>query len=155
MIIFFIAVFFMSVGVYFYFQVDKSIHKEQDTKKEEKQDSYGKERVEGEENVIFSKDNIEVSEQSKALFNILSSWGKIIYEKGDYQNFSKKSNMYFISLNDLNKKYSYDISQFKDDKGNICDVNSSGIYFDSENTLQISRESDMLPIVPSLVKCVF
>ena len=105
-----------------------------------------KERV-----IEFSNDQSKLNDDNmKDLFLKLDSWGSKIYEKKEYLSFSKKNNMYFISLKELSEKYKYDISIFKDQKGTFCDIDVSGIYFDINNDRKINMDT---PVRAVLVDC--
>ena len=103
----------------------------------------------------FSNEIVEIATNPalKNSFDILNTYGKKIYDEKLYTSYSKKDDMYFISLADLNKIYGYDISVFKDEKGNVCDVEESGIYFDIDNHLKLENTEYFDPIIPDLIGC--
>ena len=81
--------------------------------------------------------------------NILFEYSNKIYESNDYKNFDKVDNQYFISLKDLSSKYKYDFSNFiNKDNHKECDLETSGIYFDTENVRKL--EYYKYPIVIDL-----
>ena len=88
------------------------------------------------------------------LFEKLSSYGDEIYNsKKDYTTYSKRNGAYFISLTDLKKDFNYDISMFKDEKDNLCDVDNSGILFDDDRKLGIEYLDDENPISVIIIGC--
>ena len=89
----------------------------------------------------------------KDLLQNLLRWGSYIYNRNEYLSFGKKNNIYFISLKELNEKYSYDISIFKDGDGTACDVEESGVYFDVDDVLGLTKGEHYEPISPALVGC--
>jgi tRNA A37 N6-isopentenylltransferase MiaA len=96
----------------------------------------------------------EPSEKQKELMNTLSDWGKQLYEKKEYTSYEGQGGVYFISLKDLKEKYSYDISIFHNENGNKCDVNKTGIYFDTENVLGRRFDSgNYIPYFPLISNC--
>ena len=101
--------------------------------------------------VEFSNHQSELNDDKmKELYLKLDNWGRQIYEKKEYLSFSKKNNMYFISLKELSEKYNYDISIFKDKKGTDCDLDVSGIYFDIDNIRKLNME---IPLLSTLIDC--
>ena len=107
------------------------------------------------EGVTFTDEKIEIPEgsQLEKMYSVLSEYGKTIYNNKAYENFDKKNDMYFISLQQLNTDFSYDISGFKGEDGTICDIKESGIYFDINHVMKLEYNEDFLPVLPSLVKC--
>ena len=109
-----------------------------------------------EEDDILSKE-IKNENEDSLIFQLsgkLYVIGKEIYQNGDYKNFSKRNDLYFVSLQELHEKYSYDISGFIGDDGTQCDVELSGIYFDPDNSMNIEHEEEEdLPISPILIGC--
>ncbi len=148
LVIIFIAVLSLIGGFALEFLYDskakpESKPKEEITKKEE------------EPKEPFSGQSVEISKSSPMfeLFDMLSIYTKKYYDDKTYLSYSKKNDMYFISLADLNKLYGFDISVFKDEKGNVCDIEESGVYFDPDNHLNLEYTSDFDPIIPSLIGC--
>ena len=110
-----------------------------------------KEETKKERVIEFSNNQSELNDDKmKELYLKLDSWGRNIYEKKEYLSFTKKNNMYFISLKELSEKYNYDISIFKDQNGTYCDSDISGIYFDINNDRKINMD---IPVRSLLVDC--
>ena len=103
----------------------------------------------------FSKDNdlnsntsnynsVQNAEEAKkiydTLYDKLYNEGKLIYYLALKDEYSVDDNLYFISLKQLKEDFDYDISDFKDDKGAICNTDISGIYFakDEEKELGVT-----------------
>lgn len=87
------------------------------------------------------------------LYNKLASYGKEVYDSKKYEKYDKRNNAYFISLKQLNEDFNYDISMFKDEKGTLCDVEQSGIFFDVDYKSGVSFADNADPILASLVGC--
>lgn len=103
--------------------------------------------------VTLSEEDSDENPYISNLFTVLSNYGYEIYDKQQYSSYSKENDMYFISLNQLKKDFSYEISSFKGEDGTVCDKNKSGIYFDIDNTLGIEYSEDFKPIFPMLIGC--
>jgi len=104
----------------------------------------------------LSGEKIEISEDSylNILFEKLSSYGNEIYmNKKEYTTYAMRNGAYFVSLIDLKNDFNYDISMFKDEKGNLCDVDNSGILFDDDRKLGIDYLDGENPITVILIGC--
>jgi len=106
---------------------------------------------------FFTKNKVEIDKDSDEakLFNILNEYGTKMYDSKEYEKFTTKNNMYFISLNSLEEKYGYDISSFKGPDGTVCNREESGIYFDINNTLKLDLSNGFKPVLPTLIGCNF
>ncbi len=138
-------------GVYAY-------HLSSNDKQQNEQTDKKKKKTSNEEpGVNFSKDKVELDKESLMAkqLEVLNTYAEKIYESKDYEQFGKKRNMYFISLNELHEKYGYDVSQFKGDDGKECNKEESGIYFDIDNTLKLDLSDGFKPILPTLVECTY
>jgi len=122
--------------------------KEESSKEEHSEFDISKKDV----NLSNDKANIDDSKVA-SLYKKLIDYGNDIYISNQHVPYPKKNNMIFISLNDLNKNFSYDISDFKGEDGTICDLDNSGIYFDIDNTLNLDYLNGAPPVFPSLVGC--
>ena len=126
--------------------------------KEEKKESKEIEKTEVQEEsfeVILSEEKSTNKNTShmEELYQKLEEYGDKIYQTEDYKSFPKSNNMPFISLKELEEKYHYDIQMFKGDDGTVCDVEHSGIFFDTDHFQKVEYEDDFYPILPSLVGC--
>lgn len=104
----------------------------------------------------FSNEKSDVLNNSKmaSLYTKLNEYADELYKKGEYTNYHKDNDMYFISLKEMNDKYEYDISIFVGEDGTVCDTELSGVYFDTEyKILPKDTDSDTPPIMPTLIKC--
>jgi hypothetical protein len=126
-------------------------------KKDNKKDNSKEEVVNVPEDTVisFSDEKVSIPEGSHLdkLYNILTNYGKKIYQDKAYEGLEKKNEMYFASLKQLKEKFSYDVSSFVGEDGTVCDVDESGIYFDIDNKMNYKYNEDFLPILPTLVKC--
>ena len=86
------------------------------------------------------------------LFSKLDLKGEELYNSQEYLKYSKDDGIYFISLKELSEKYNYDISQYKSEDGTICDIENSGILFDTKNKTHIKKKDDK-PFAPILSGC--
>ena len=125
---------------------------QKDTKKNSSNETKTEEKDSDKE---FSKEEAVLDENSKEvkLLNELSKYGLELYQSKKYTDYSKKNSMYFISLTELNSKYSYDISDFVGEDGTVCDKEESGIYFDPDNVMKLEYTEDFPPVLPMLVGC--
>ena len=77
--------------------------------------------------------NIQTAEEAKKiydnLYEKLFNEGKEIYNSALKEEYRVDDNLYYVSLNRLKEDFNYDISDFKDDKGAVCNAAVSGIYF--------------------------
>ena len=108
------------------------------------------------EEVILSDEEVTIPENShlNKLYTKLNEYGVALYKKKEYTSYNKMDDVYFISLNEMHKKYNYDISMFVGEDGTVCDVNKSGVYFDIDYKLIDGEVTDgMNPLVLTLIKC--
>lgn len=102
----------------------------------------------------FSNEKMEMNDRNIInLLNQLNQFADTIYQSKGYEKYPKKDKMYFISLKQLNEDFDFDISNFVDEKGNTCDIEQSGVYFDTDDILKIDFRSAYYPIVPTLIGC--
>lgn len=99
------------------------------------------------ENKIILDDNTNYGK----LVSTLLQYSRELYDKKEYVNYSKKDGMYFISLKELNEIYNYDISIYKNAKGDICNINESGITFDIQRTKVTDLK--VYPTMVTLIGC--
>ena len=96
---------------------------------------------------------LDKNSKTARLLNVLKEYGEKIYITKEYETFRKKDKMYFISLKELNERYDYDISGFKGETGKTCNVEESGIYFDTDNVNNFDLSNGFKPILSTLVDC--
>lgn len=97
------------------------------------------------------KEEIKTELSIEEMNEILFKYGDTLYENGEYKNFEKKNNQYFISLKDMNSKYKYNFDFFiNEDSHKECNKETSGIYFDTDNVRKLEYYKN--PIVIDL-KC--
>ena len=136
-------------GIYAYHSSNNNTEKDlpNPTKKKQKVD----------EKVKLSKDKVELDKDSSMAkqLEILNTYGEKMYDSREYESFRKKKEMYFISLNELQAKYGYDISVFKGEDGKQCNLEESGIYFDIDNTMHIDLSNGFKPVLSTLVECTY
>ena len=102
----------------------------------------------------LTEEIVEISDAQKILYRKLTEYGDELYKKNEYNNYSKENDMLFISLNEMNEKYGYNIDMFVGEDGTVCDKNLSGIYFDIENKIIKPVDGEKtIPIVTTLVGC--
>lgn len=112
----------------------KDVKEEQKEKKEEQKDAV-----------------IDEKSQMGQIFTKLNSYGNELYENKKYlEYYNKEDNTYFISLNEL-KELNYDVSNFKNENGDECDMELSGIEFDIEEKNDMKYNG--APIVSVLTGC--
>lgn len=98
-------------------------------------------------------EKIELDKSTNELFKELYNYGVQVFDSKEYKRFDKKNNIYFISLYELNKKYDYDISNFKGSDGTVCDIDNSGIFFDIDHKIPTNNDKDVKPVIPILIGC--
>lgn len=146
--IFIIAFLMISIGVIFnYLNTSKRQHDNEELTEEIPQSII--------KSVEFSDwpvTDVESKFLDKA-FAILNEWGEKIYTNKKYKKYAKINGLYFISLSQLEKDFSHDISDFVDEQGNVCSTDKSGIYFDEDNILKRTYNEYVHPYTPVLSNC--
>lgn len=99
-------------------------------------------------------DDIEVSDYTAKLTENLLNKGVEIYMQNNYSTYSKRNGAYFISLEELEEDFNYDISIFKGHDGTICDTNNSGIFIDADyKIIDKEKMKNAPPVIPTLIGC--
>ena len=105
---------------------------------------------------VENNDSKTVLTDSDKLYPIvekLLEYGNEIYDKKGYATYSKRKGAYFVSLSDMEKDFNYDISMFVDSKGNYCDVDATGVYFDVDKKMQKEYADGLNPIIVATNGC--
>ena len=87
------------------------------------------------------------------LLGSLRKKGEEIYKAKQYTKYSERNGAYFISLEELEKDFKFDISPYKGSDGTACDKENSGLFFDVDGVMDTNRDKETPPIIPMLIAC--
>lgn len=102
--------------------------------------------------LVGCDDKKEINEAREEAYNdmrtALWNYAVDIYNNKTYESFEKKDGKYYISISKLESDLGLDISMFKNELGEVCDTNETGIYVDIDNVEDIEYKE--YPILISI-----